>query len=666
MRLINTETLELHEFFDAAVPRHAILSHTWGPEEVTFQDWLYARHQNPPRWGWVYIEEEVDKVKAKLGYIKIANACRQASTDHLSWIWVDTNCIDKTSSAELSEAINSMYRWYEKAEVCYTFLADVPPSSPEECAEPRSKFRCSRWFTRGWTLQELIAPLQLFFFSDSWTPICEKREIASTIQDITNIPCGIITEPRHLSCGHASIAEIMSWASTRTTARTEDMAYCLMGLLGVNMPLLYGEGRDAFLRLQLEIIQKARDVTFLAWKPVLFQPRESIRWERFLWTLRSSETFALGPEAFYFSHCFHQTDSPPPEPGELGIGHWRTDGLMSLRISNLGLSLNLPLVETLLPCFQYAILPFAQHGRRLWMPLLRSGGVHTRVEFPSVTLSVLDAGYTARETEITQPIYYSAARHHAAPTMSHLTSALDHGRRFLANILLAFPAGLHGYKRLQQFPPTKYSNPVSSLVLRLHIDDDLPSIAYGAIEFEKILGLDSGETTDENSRAPLSSRLAVFFAVDLGDADDLRPRRWTCRDISTYRFENSYLFYSLYEDALELRARTQLVNLSDPSFDELVPSTWERRSLLKGKGAQAGCGIILLDEFPRDISNTEFVLRRGDNDGHGCHITSEGGSIPRETAIVAQIIFPGQGYEERSSLHGSYKLLTGHAEYSGF
>lgn len=657
MRLINTETLELHEFFDSAVPKYAILSHTWGTEEITFQDWLYARQQNPPRWGWVHIEEEVAKLKAKLGYIKIANACRQASTDHFSWIWVDTNCIDKTSSAELSEAINSMYQWYQKAEVCYAFLADVPPSSSEQCAEPRSKFRGSRWFTRGWTLQELIAPEDLIFFSDSWTPICEKHEIASIIQEITNIPHEIIMQPQHLSCGggHASIAEIMSWASTRTTARTEDMAYCLMGLLGVNMPLLYGEGRNAFLRLQLETIQKTSDVTFLAWQQVLLQPRKATD---FTSRLRDLETFASEPKAFYFSRYIHQTKSPPPKPGQFGEGHWRTDDLMSLRISNLGLSLSLPLVETLLPSFQYAVLPFAQRGRRLWIPLW-TGRVCTRVEFPSATFGVSSAGYTAREKEITLPIYWPAS--HGAPALPYPSIAPGYGRRSPSNILLAFPAGLHGYKRLRKFPLTTYTGygrDMSNLILVLSVDDDLPTIAYGAIEFEKSLEPDPSEATDENSWIALRSRLAVFFAVDLGDADNPDPRRWTCRDISTPRFEKSDQSDSPYTYGLELRARTQLVSLSDPSSDELVSSTWDRRSLLRGEGPQAGRGLIFLDELACDVSNAEFVLRRGGNDRNGSDMASEGSRGPRETVIVAQIIFPGQGHEEPSSLHDSRELVS--------
>jgi hypothetical protein len=121
----------------------------FGPED---------KPDNPPRWGWVYNEEEARRIKDQKGYNKIKDACKRARDDGLSWIWVDTNCIDKTNSAELSEAINSMYQWYQKAQVCYAFLADVPPSSQEDYVREGSKFRRSRWFTRGWTLQELIAP----------------------------------------------------------------------------------------------------------------------------------------------------------------------------------------------------------------------------------------------------------------------------------------------------------------------------------------------------------------------------------------------------------------------------------------------------------------------------------------------------------------------------
>jgi hypothetical protein len=152
-----------------------------------------------------------------------------------------------------------------------------------------------------------------------------------------------------------------------------------------------------------------------------------------------------------------------------------------------------------------------------------------------------------------------------------------YGRRSPTNILLAFPAGLHSYRLLQQFPPTAEFKPMRSLILCLCVDDDLPTIAYGAIEFEKSWERDPGEATGENSRTRRGSCFAVFFAVDLGDPDHPGPRRWTCRDISSARFEKSYPPNPHYMYDLELRARSQLVCLTDPSCDGPVSITWDRR-----------------------------------------------------------------------------------------
>jgi hypothetical protein len=133
MRLINTKTFALSEFFSDRIPEYAILSHTWGEEEVIFQDW------NNPRWA-----------KKKKGFAKIDGACNQARADRLEWIWVDTNCIDKTSSAELTEAINSMFAWYARSAVCYAYLSDV--SAADGKRGDHTEIRASRWFSRGWTL----------------------------------------------------------------------------------------------------------------------------------------------------------------------------------------------------------------------------------------------------------------------------------------------------------------------------------------------------------------------------------------------------------------------------------------------------------------------------------------------------------------------------------
>lgn len=134
MRLLNSTTLELAEFMGDDVPPYAILSHTWGKDEVTLRD-----IQDPT------------KRKDDSRFAKIRACCKQAAeVDKLDWVWIDTCCIDKTSSAELSEAINSMFVWYKEASVCYAYLSDVPPLDPFlDVAE----FSRSRWFTRGWTLQ---------------------------------------------------------------------------------------------------------------------------------------------------------------------------------------------------------------------------------------------------------------------------------------------------------------------------------------------------------------------------------------------------------------------------------------------------------------------------------------------------------------------------------
>ncbi|KAH8881644.1 HET-domain-containing protein [Thozetella sp. PMI_491] len=238
MRLINTTTLAL-EVFQGLTPEYAILSHTWGDEEVTWLDNL-GLHET------------------RFGFWKILKACFQARRDGLAWLWVDTGCIDKTSSAELSEAINSMYAWYLNSTVCYAYLADVPDASPNS---PR--FRSSRWFTRGWTLQELLAPSEVVFYSRDWVQIGTKKSLAKLVYEITGIREEYLLQMDGIL--GASIAQRMSWVSNRSTTRPEDMAYCLLGLFDVNLPLIYGEGSKAFVRLQEEIIKVSDDHSIFAW-----------------------------------------------------------------------------------------------------------------------------------------------------------------------------------------------------------------------------------------------------------------------------------------------------------------------------------------------------------------------------------------------------------------
>ena len=210
--------------------------------------------------------QERSEIRQRDGYRKILQSCEQAKKDGYKWLWVDTCCIDKRSSAELSEAINSMYRWYENSSVCYAYLHDLHgPSFPT--ARNNERYRKSRswpeWFSRGWTLQEMIAPRDLRFFNKDWHPIGDKKTLSPILKDITGVPQDILKEG--LSSNRPCVAQIMSWAANRTTTRVEDRAYSLMGLLDVNMPMLYGEGKKAFHRLQLEIIRTSNDQSVFAW-----------------------------------------------------------------------------------------------------------------------------------------------------------------------------------------------------------------------------------------------------------------------------------------------------------------------------------------------------------------------------------------------------------------
>ncbi|KAH8590040.1 hypothetical protein B0O99DRAFT_522093 [Bisporella sp. PMI_857] len=226
------------------IPPYAILSHTWGEDdtEVTFQDLVQGISKN------------------KAGYRKIQFCEEQATEDGLRYIWVDTCCIDKANNTELSEAINSMFRWYREASKCYVYLTDVSKQNFDENdyfsgLTSESAFRKSRWFTRGWTLQELIAPVSVEFFSKEGKRLGDKNSLGQQVYEITGIPINAL---QGSPLSHFSISERLSWAENRETKRKEDKAYSLMGIFDVYLPLIYGEGRDrAFIRLHDEINKRS-------------------------------------------------------------------------------------------------------------------------------------------------------------------------------------------------------------------------------------------------------------------------------------------------------------------------------------------------------------------------------------------------------------------------
>ncbi|KPI45129.1 Vegetative incompatibility protein HET-E-1 [Cyphellophora attinorum] len=306
MRLINVDTLALEEYVGDQIPEYAILSHCWRDEEVSYRDW-----------------QDSGQRSSKKGFRKIQTACEVARRFSSKYLWVDTNCINKESSAELSEAINSMYTWYQRSAVCIAYLDDVDGS-----AATFSSFEESRWFTRGWTLQELLAPGEVHFFDASWTEFGTRQTLLRKLSTVTSIQSQYLREPESIRL--SPLATRMSWAANRSTTRDEDIAYCLLGLFEVNMPLLYGEGKKAFIRLQEEIIRYSSEHTIFCWSwPPAEGSHEPTDWQG---------CFAPSPLAFRGARKFVPTPN---------IGCNMEDLAPEFRMTNRGLLISAPLIHTL-------------------------------------------------------------------------------------------------------------------------------------------------------------------------------------------------------------------------------------------------------------------------------------------------------------------------------
>ena len=240
MRLLHFDALGrlvLTDFRGKTIPPYAILSHRWSDSEILIED----------------ISNETYKEKEE-GYRKLQFCAKQAAQDELQCFWIDTCCIDRWNNNERSKAINSMFRWYKHATRCYVFLSDVSTPSatePIQRSDWEASFRASAWFARGWTLQELIAPVSVDFFSCEGQRIGNKTSLDQLIHETTGIPLRAL---RNCSLDEFTTSERERWAENRRTKEEEDIVYCLLGILGVSMPTAYGEGEEsARSRLQAEL-----------------------------------------------------------------------------------------------------------------------------------------------------------------------------------------------------------------------------------------------------------------------------------------------------------------------------------------------------------------------------------------------------------------------------
>ncbi|KAJ4022698.1 hypothetical protein NW752_000092 [Fusarium irregulare] len=537
MRLINTYTRAFEEFCPSKIPKYAILSHTWGQEEVTFNDWA-----------------DPTSVIKKLGFIKVIEACEQAKNDDYSYIWIDTNCIDKSSSAELTEAINSMFAWYSQADVCYAYLSDVPTFKPLSYAK---EFRESRWFKRGWTLQELLAPNCVVFYAADWSRIGTRSTLVRDIAEATGIgirylcpfqqPVTPTSEDwsgiRIPVCHEASVAERMSWLSRRETTRIEDMAYCMLGIFGIHMPLVYGEGPRAFLRLQEEIMKISDDHSIFCWSWAINENQGSL--------------LASRPHSFLDASSYRRRrhgSGVKPSP---------------YSIANSGLSIRLPLIQCWSPDCYIAVLNVEVAGTRksVGIALRRQRGtiIYTKASQPDVPIPLaLKDHQHLSPTDLYIPI-----RH--ADSESTRTRVITRHNQCKFGALLSFGllrdlSARQTFGAIQTFPPDRFSDDDSILVISPTRHEQVPgpnwlqSMTKGGSSF---LGAIVGFTSPRGTEM-------IVFVITITRSDYYLVPRWHYCDLARFLSKSEIDDIRMNRPLPQESFQTFKKILSDPDHAEKV------------------------------------------------------------------------------------------------
>jgi len=436
--------------------------------------------------------------------------CRRARQDGFLYVWVDTVCIDKSSSAELSEAINSMFAWYQRAKVCYVFLEDVATRLPHQ-VDLLSVFQRSKWFTRGWTLQELLAPDHILFFSRDWVELGNKKALSGSISSVTGIDQLCLCKEKPLR--DYSIAQRMSWAADRFTTREEDVAYSLLGIFDINMPLLYGEGEKAFRRLQEEIVKASDDHSIFTFDTIASQDSLMADHPRLF-----RDVGRIQPR-------FESRMTPP------------------FHFSNAGLSLSTPLIRTLSPFWALAVLNCFEvdtsNGRRLLqicLPLLGKDSTYMRARDPVylVKKPVMDPKLELRHevqnlTTSTMTSYLVTYFTRVYPAFG---AELDNVMKGFADddvkksgFLLTFPRGMANYRVVRAYPDGALQRETSLFCPPYTVG---LSVSHGLVVFEECY--DSPGVSTATSTTPGASR-GKRIGIYLAQTDDLVACHWMCRVI---------------------------------------------------------------------------------------------------------------------------------------
>ncbi|KAJ4122805.1 hypothetical protein NW768_010250 [Fusarium equiseti] len=531
----DADTRAFEEFYGSKVPKYAILSHTWGPEEVTFQDWT-----------------DPASVVQKSGFTKIVEACEQAKHDDYSYIWIDTNCINKSSSAELTEAINSMFAWYSKADVCYAYLSDVPTFKPLSYSK---EFRQSRWFKRGWTLQELLAPDSVVFYAADWSRIGTRSTLVRDIAEATGIGITYLcpdqkpatttreewSEVRTPVCHEASVAERLSWLSRRETTRIEDMAYCMLGIFGIHMPLVYGEGSRAFLRLQEEIIKTSDDHSLFCWSWATSENRSG---------LLASRPHSFLDASSYQRHSIGTKPSP-------------------YAIVNSGLSIRLPLIQCWSSCIAVMNVEIARTAgnvKNVGIALRKQprAGVYTRASYPDVPIPLAVADHHGLSTTG----IYIPAQH--TNTENTRLQAITGPGRCTAGALLSFgmvgcKSGRGNFSEIRTSPPDRFSHNDSILVICPTSPDHIPGPNWLQSMNQRNSGF-LGATVVEFITTRGTEM--IVFAVTTAEQGSYLMPRWHYCELACFLSESEIhdlgMGKSLPKEAFETFEKI----LSDPDYAE--------------------------------------------------------------------------------------------------